>query len=503
MNTTEGFEGYLDWGKARGKDFQAVAQIVYLAVNGTSPKKAYPSSQRIETFLSSTDGTPSSTKSSIVNTMDIFCRIAKTPSIDEPLTTNLSPLEFVMAAFLIFQQRTSLTDRQLSDAICKMREHAKRRTEDLKFSQPNFKVCLDFVLRNVPKLFNPLVTPEASEKPAACMPYRRRESMVDRFKYNVNLETESDSRVDKSAPPITRGAKASGKRKRATNDDSGDEDADWIVEAPAMKSRTMKGSQPPATKVDPLSKVANRQKDAESKARTIVKKSPQKSNHSKQTSSKFDGQVGTPSIRPTPSMAVQQFSGSSLSQSRSPTVSVPDSAPTGRPIPSRIWDFQIFKTRVSDSRTSSQEAVVDGGPPISSSSTKISGEDLSYGPRSHQRQSHAHGRLKTADNLQRPGEVTSSTIDVTRTPGSFSSKITRNPPNPGSPSPPAMQARSPAMSRHDAHSSRTPGTQRAHPSTGAGDVKQGPRNRLPPSALLKNSGTISSRRGISSPLEDR
>src|SRR5258705_3642554 len=99
MNTTEGFEGYLDWGQARGKDFQALAQIVYLAVNGTSPKKAYPSSQRIETFLNSTDGKPSSAKSPIINTMDIFCRIARTPSIDKPLPKNLSPLEFVMAAF--------------------------------------------------------------------------------------------------------------------------------------------------------------------------------------------------------------------------------------------------------------------------------------------------------------------------------------------------------------------------------------------------------------------
>src|SRR5260221_598418 len=229
MNTTEGFEGYLDWGQARGKDFQALAQIVYLAVNGTSPKKAYPSSQRIETFLNSTDGKPSSAKSPIINTMDIFCRIARTPSIDKPLTKNLSPLEFVMAAFLISQHRTSLTDHQISEAICKMREHAQRRTEDMRFSQPNFKIFSDFVLRNVPKLI--LAPPKEKEKPAACTPYKRRESAADRYKYNVNLDTEAEGRA---TTPVT---KAGSKRKRADSEDDGDtDDADWILEAPATKS---------------------------------------------------------------------------------------------------------------------------------------------------------------------------------------------------------------------------------------------------------------------------
>jgi len=440
MNTTEGFEGYLDWGLARGKDFQSLAQFVYLAVNGTSPKKAYPSTLRIETFLNSTDGKPSTAKSGIINTMDVYCRIARTPSINKPLTKNLSPLEFVMAAFLISQHRTSLTDHQLSDAVCKMREHAQRRTEDMKFSQPNFKVFSDFVLRNIPKLVNQLAPPKDNEKPAAYTPYKRRESAADRFKYNVNLDAETG----RATPPIT---KASGKRKRTEDDDN--DDADWILEAPASTSRAKK----PPTKVDLSSKVANRQRDAESKARTTVKKSPQKSmtrNPAINTSpplklaspSKIDDRVGRPSIRPTPSMAVQQASGSALPQLRSPTtLSGITSAPqAGRPVSSSIRNSQPLR---ANSRTTSQDTM-NGG---------TSSMGIGYGPRSYQRQDQ-------------------STVVVTCNPPD---KVSRNPPNVGGfpslgayPISPAL----PYLNRRDTQGSMTPGTQRACPTTSARDAKQ-------------------------------
>jgi hypothetical protein len=96
---------------------------------------------------------------------------------------------------------------------------------------------------------------------------------MDRL-YNVNLDMETDNAVGKSTSPVSRGAKASGKRKRATEGDSevaGDDD--WIVEAPAANSRAKQGSQR-LPKMD-FSKAANQQKDADSKE-TTVKKSPQK-----------------------------------------------------------------------------------------------------------------------------------------------------------------------------------------------------------------------------------
>ncbi|KAF8197071.1 hypothetical protein BJ912DRAFT_97097 [Pholiota molesta] len=42
IETTEGFELYLNWGAARGKDFQALAQIVYLIPMGKKPTKQSP-----------------------------------------------------------------------------------------------------------------------------------------------------------------------------------------------------------------------------------------------------------------------------------------------------------------------------------------------------------------------------------------------------------------------------------------------------------------------------
>jgi hypothetical protein len=196
INTTKGFEGYLDWGKARGKDFQALAQFVYLVVHGAMTRKAEPTTSRLETFLNSSDGKPSAFREVTFNTMDIFCRIAQTPVVGEPLTVELSPLEFVMASYLIYLQRTKLTDAQLSDAISRMRKNAKRGcSQDLKFNTANFKHILGF-LQEVPKLISlgKLMDgiDNVEERVASNVPYDRVEG-EDRFRYNMNIVADNES----------------------------------------------------------------------------------------------------------------------------------------------------------------------------------------------------------------------------------------------------------------------------------------------------------------------
>jgi hypothetical protein len=118
------------------------------------------------------------------------------------------------------------------------------------------------------------VTPEENEKPAAITQYKRRENVVDRL-YNVNLDMETDNAVGKSTSPVSRGAKASGKRKRATEGDSEvAEDDDWIVEAPAAKSRAKQGSQ--SSSQGGFFQSCQPTKGCGQQARTTVKKSPQK-----------------------------------------------------------------------------------------------------------------------------------------------------------------------------------------------------------------------------------
>lgn len=300
--------------------------------------------------------------------------------------------------------------------------------------------------------------PKENEKSAACTPYRRRESAEDRFKYNVNLDTEAEGRA---TPSIT---KASSLKRKRAEDDGDTDNSDWILEAPATNSRAKKVLSQ-ISKVDLSSKVANRQRDAESKARTTVKKSPQKSmtrspviktppSPKPATTSKIDGQVGKPSIRPTPSMAVQP-SGSALPQSRSPIVLSAGSGITpplqaaGRPSPSRMRDSQPLRARISDSRTISWQEAVNGG----TSSMNLSGENRGYGPRSYRQDQ--------------------STVVVTCNPQGLQTKVSRNPPNVGGS--PSLGAHPispvlPHFKRHDTRGGMAPHTQRAY--TGARDAKQ-------------------------------
>lgn len=232
INTTEGFEGYLDWGKARGKDFLALARIVYLAVKGTT-RANEPSSARVEAFLHSTEGNPSELRSAMVSTMDIFCRIAQNPDLGVPLTVDLSPLEFVMAGYLIYLLRTKLTDEQLSNYIARMRGRAKEACgEDMKFNTDNFKSILAFIRDECNKLKK---FGRGKRVVAADKPFERVESEVDRFSYNAPLDEDKDEELEKG----TVDQRPSEKRKRTTDNQSEDSDTEYL---PAKRVKQKKAT---------------------------------------------------------------------------------------------------------------------------------------------------------------------------------------------------------------------------------------------------------------------
>lgn len=226
INTTEGFEGYLDWGKARGKDFLALARVVYLAVKGTT-RANEPSSARVETFLHSTEGNPSELKSPMVNTMDIFCRIAQNPDLGVPLTVDLSPLEFVMAGYLIYLLRTKLTDEQLSNSISRMRGRAKQACgEDMKFKTENFKCILAFIRDECNRLKK---FTRGKQVVAADKPFERVESEMDRFSYNAPLDEDQDEKSEKGTVDDSGiGAQKTSWKRRRTNIDNESEDSDHV-----------------------------------------------------------------------------------------------------------------------------------------------------------------------------------------------------------------------------------------------------------------------------------
>ncbi|CAA7266734.1 unnamed protein product [Cyclocybe aegerita] len=181
VNTTKEFEGYLAWGRERGRDFQALAQIVHLILYGQT-KKAEPTSSRLETLLrTTTEGLTAAQKAS-EKVMDIYCRIAQHPGLGEPLRKDLSPLEFVMSAYLIQLHRKKLSDTQLSDAITHMRTDAKQNLADFKFNTKNFKHIMSFLQKRIPKLIPNLKVDPNDPKPANDVKYQRIEVEVDQFK---------------------------------------------------------------------------------------------------------------------------------------------------------------------------------------------------------------------------------------------------------------------------------------------------------------------------------
>ncbi|KAF9530836.1 hypothetical protein CPB83DRAFT_892460 [Crepidotus variabilis] len=278
INKTAGFEGYLDWGKARGKDFQALAHIVYLSLNGTSPRKAEPTPNRIESFLASSDGDVSKTRREVFQTMDIFCRIASSDVWHEPLTVDLTPSEFVLSSYLVFVHRTNLTDGQLSQAVGMLRSQSKKEGKkkakgEKASNNAHFKALLTFIHKNVGQLLDGgnLETVEADRRPAAQRPSERVETTQDPFKYQVDaMESKEVAAPVGQIRPT--GRKASGtKRKREPDvNQEGSDESDFVPLINSSKKMKVKKQEPEAAAA--TSKLST--KKGASKAKTTVKKAP-------------------------------------------------------------------------------------------------------------------------------------------------------------------------------------------------------------------------------------
>ncbi|KAF9483680.1 hypothetical protein BDN70DRAFT_799412, partial [Pholiota conissans] len=152
IETTKGFELYFKWGETRGKDFQALAQIVYLISRGQTPSKAEPTTTRLEAFLN--DHTLDNKcltllAQNIINVIDIFCRICSDDVLGQPISDKLSPMEFVMASYMVYLYRDRFSDKELSISMGHMRRAFARACPDKKHNTKNFKFIYGFVSKEV------------------------------------------------------------------------------------------------------------------------------------------------------------------------------------------------------------------------------------------------------------------------------------------------------------------------------------------------------------------
>ncbi|KAG1878967.1 hypothetical protein F4604DRAFT_1755235 [Suillus subluteus] len=87
----DGFQGYLDWGHARGRDFQCVASIGYLIENHPKP----------------------TLREDLLDTFRVFLVLARDQKYSRSLNkpTRVSPIEFVMIGVLIYLFRGRLCEK--------------------------------------------------------------------------------------------------------------------------------------------------------------------------------------------------------------------------------------------------------------------------------------------------------------------------------------------------------------------------------------------------------
>ncbi|KAF9262572.1 hypothetical protein L218DRAFT_815441, partial [Marasmius fiardii PR-910] len=153
---TKCFGDQLNWGKLRGRDFQSIAQILYLIEYSTAKSTTIPpepSTAKVETWLNSQVETPipDDVKRSARTVFLLLCVLVL--DIDEegwdaPFRTGphkFSPIEFVLSAYMIFLHGKILTISQLSAGVKHLRDHARKGKDELRFNSATYKDLVKYV----------------------------------------------------------------------------------------------------------------------------------------------------------------------------------------------------------------------------------------------------------------------------------------------------------------------------------------------------------------------
>ncbi|KAH7922254.1 hypothetical protein BV22DRAFT_1017693 [Leucogyrophana mollusca] len=191
-----GFQGYLDWGHARGRDFQCLASIGFLIEN--LPKHTFPGAPQLEKWLQNTEPVAAKRRAELTDTFRILVTLARdkkySGSLNKP--TRVSPIEFVMIGVLIYLHRAVLSLTQLSSAIEKMRADVRSKHVDIRANTRITKHMLDFISK---KLKVSQLKSDGNDKPAASKvpshPASKRKRPVD---------DDSDGGEDDDSQPPTR-----------------------------------------------------------------------------------------------------------------------------------------------------------------------------------------------------------------------------------------------------------------------------------------------------------
>ncbi|KAI1786115.1 hypothetical protein LXA43DRAFT_79996 [Ganoderma leucocontextum] len=143
----DGFGEDLDWGHDRGRDFQCLATILCLLTchSGTS----FPTTPKLEKWLSSPDPVDQKTRTDVLETFRIFIALVKDKRYNTAFKkpSRVSPVEFTMTGVLISRYKKTHSLTQLSNAIWQMRADVRKKFSDVRANTKVVKVMFDFLKR--------------------------------------------------------------------------------------------------------------------------------------------------------------------------------------------------------------------------------------------------------------------------------------------------------------------------------------------------------------------
>lgn len=252
----EGFADALEWGSARGRDFQCLAMIVYL-IQG-NPK--FPHTSQMEKWLQNTNPVPAKLRIDILETFKIFVRLARdqkyTGCFQKP--SRISPVEFIMTGVCIYTLRDKFSFTQLSSAIAKMREDVRAKHVDIRSNPKVVKTMQTFLkkvqpsaLKSDPNDKTPAAVAMRSLKGGNPSTKRKRtdETDDDELRRPVAGKASKSLKKGKAEPKVSSSSKSLAKDSHA----SGSKTIVKKVTAPVSKkvpAPTSRGSamEPPASK---------------------------------------------------------------------------------------------------------------------------------------------------------------------------------------------------------------------------------------------------------------
>src|SRR5712691_127722 len=147
----DGFGNSFDWGRARGRDFNALASIVYL-IEQLPTCKVPPTTQTMEKWLTRTTAIPLKLRTGVLDTFRVYLSLVREKNYKKSFAQRVSPIEFVMIGVMIYMKRETLSLTQLSHGVEKMRSDVRSVEKDVRSNGRVSKLLFKFIIEKLPRI---------------------------------------------------------------------------------------------------------------------------------------------------------------------------------------------------------------------------------------------------------------------------------------------------------------------------------------------------------------